>query len=146
MKLSVEDLAQVILNYDPGPDFCPFCEAELGSHAAECPFMVAAKVFRDGLKPSDFLNLPVGSKLRESHDILFAQMVEITALNIMTILARTGNDWRLLQWDEFRSELDKHGNYPPGTRKFFNYAVAHTQSAEAAKQFCPVWAKVGEGG
>ena len=46
------------------------------------------------MKPSDFRKHPLDSILQNTES-------EIVARNIMVILARTGDEFRLMEWDEY---------------------------------------------
>ena len=57
------------------------------------------------LKPSDFMGAhPFDSLMQKSES-------ETIARNIMAILGRTGNKFRLLNWDEYKKERLKDGNF-----------------------------------
>lgn len=71
---------------------------------------------------------------------------EVIAQNIMKILARTGNQWRELSWEEYESERKKDGNFSEwAEREHFKYALYYTLSAQNAAEFCEGWRKVYNG-
>lgn len=86
------------------------------------------------MKPSDFTEYPWNSKRSNFES-------EMVAVNIMVILSRTGNEWRLLPWEEYKEERLKDGNFSYKEETWFNAVVEYTTSPENAKGFCPTWAK-----
>lgn len=94
------------------------------------------------LKPSDFKSVfPWSSVLGKSEP-------EQVALNIMIILARTGNEFRPLTWDEYMQERIKDGGTDAGAhflndeKKYFDEIIEYFQSAATARLFSPKWKKV----
>ena len=64
---------------------------------------------------------------------------EVIAANIMTILKRTGNEWRQLSWEEYKEERLKDGNFTEGERKYFDMVLSYTVSADKAKMVGADW-------
>lgn len=89
------------------------------------------------MKPSDFIKEPVGSVARKAE-------AETVARNVMVILRRTGDEFRLLTWDEYKVERLKDGNFTEGEKAYFDQVVKFCRSAETAELFSPVWAEVVE--
>jgi len=87
-------------------------------------------------KPSDFAMVaPMDSLVRKSE-------AETVARNIMVILCRTGDAWRRLRWNEYRTERKKDCKQDVDVeRPLFNSVVGYTVSAMAAVVFSPEWAK-----
>jgi hypothetical protein len=69
--------------------------------------------------------------------------VECVAKNIIVILARTGNTFRKLSWDEYKAERKKDGNFTVREVGFFNKAVGYCESENLARSFCPGWGGYG---
>ena len=67
---------------------------------------------------------------------------ETIALNIITILKRTGNEWRDLSWDEYKSERLKDGGFTDGEFRYFERAKPYTLSPECAANFGGTWKKI----
>lgn len=87
------------------------------------------------LKPSDFVGLStIGS-------ILLKSEAETVAQNIMKVLSRTGNEWRELIWDEYKTERLKDGNFTDGEQRYFTQALPYCKNADTATLFCKGWAK-----
>ena len=84
------------------------------------------------MKPSDFTNFPYSSVTRNNES-------ETIARNIMVILERTGNKFRPLPWDEYKSERLKDGNFTDGEHEYFDAVIDYCKSADTAKLFSPVW-------
>ncbi len=89
------------------------------------------------MKPSDFSFTPWGSVLRNSE-------CETVARNIMVIMSRTGDTFRPLEQDEYKSERLKDGNFSEGELVFFDRVIPYCVSADTARLFSPEWANVGE--
>ncbi len=53
----------------------------------------------------------------------------------MAILARTGNEWRSLSWEEYRTERQKDGNFSEEERPHFDQVSKYCESAEDANLF-----------
>lgn len=92
------------------------------------------------MKPSNFCALPFGSVLQNTE-------AEIVALNIMKILKRTGDVWRVLSWREYKAErltdclTDKRG-FSDSELGYFNQVAMYTTSEQRASQFSPDWSVV----
>lgn len=87
------------------------------------------------LKPSDFCTHPWSSVLQNSES-------ETVAGNIMCILKRTGNKFRELPWDEYKTERLKDGNFTDGEHCLFDKVIDYCKSPDTAKLFCPDWKEV----
>lgn len=87
---------------------------------------------QDGLKPSDFNTHPWGSVKQKSE-------AETIARNIMVILARTGNKWRPLTWEEYRTERLKDKDFSDFEKRYFDEVVPFCANPDIAKQFSPAW-------
>lgn len=77
---------------------------------------------------------------------------EQIAVNIMTILKRTGDKWRELSWDEYLAERQKDGggntsNYSSShgflsEQTCFDAVQPYTVSPEKAVEFSETWAEI----
>lgn len=85
-------------------------------------------------KPSDFCNQPYASVMNKSEH-------KTIAANIMLILKRTGNKFRVLSKDEYIKERKKDGHFSMGEMGFFREVISYCTSAKMAKLFSPTWAK-----
>jgi hypothetical protein len=86
------------------------------------------------MKPSNFLGHPWDSVLKNNES-------ETIARNIMAILKRTGDEWRLLTWEEYSEERKKDGSFTERERAYFDRVVGFCGSAESAEAFAPGWGK-----
>ncbi len=90
------------------------------------------------MKPVNFMRSPMSSILQKSE-------AEWVAQNIMKILARTGNEWRKLTFEEYEKERladaenDNFGYLAAHEKKYFDQVIDYTISAEAAISFCKGW-------
>jgi len=85
------------------------------------------------LKPSNFTNYPWSSILENSES-------EIVAQNIMNILKRTGDEFRPLSFQEYKSERLKDGGFTNLEEKYFNSVIKYCGDAKSALLFCSGWA------
>jgi len=86
------------------------------------------------MNPSDF------SKIKPWNSIFHKSEAETIALNIMKILARTGNKFRELSYEEYEKERIKDGNYADWAEKpYFEMVIKYCSSAEMAKKFSLDW-------
>ncbi len=83
-------------------------------------------------KPSNFTSHPFSSVLRKSE-------AETIARNIMVILKRTGDKFRELTWDEYKTEREKDGKFSNGEKSYFDQVIGYCKSAETAKLFSKAW-------
>ena len=83
-------------------------------------------------KPADFNKQPWGSVLHNSE-------CETIARNIMVILERTGNKFRKLTWDEYKSERQKDSNFTVGEKLYFDQVIGFCRSADTAVLFSVQW-------
>ena len=85
------------------------------------------------LTPKDFATIfPLRSRFGKAE-------AEMVALNIMVILARTGNIWRKLEWNEYTRERVKDGALTDSDQYYFEKVVEHTQSPIMAERFSAEW-------
>lgn len=85
--------------------------------------------------PSDFCIIPWGSVLKNTES-------ERIAENIMIILKRTGNVFRLLTWDEYKAERLKDGNFTENEKPYFIRVMDYCLFPETAKLFSPKWMEI----
>ena len=64
---------------------------------------------------------------------------EIVARNIMSILSRTGNTFRKLDYDEYVSERLEDGNFSPVEARYFDDVIGYCKSADTAELFSSAW-------
>lgn len=84
------------------------------------------------MKPSDFLSFPAGS--------IFGRCeYEIVAQNIMSVLTRTGNEFKPLNFQEYKKERLKDKDFSEDEKFFFDNVIEFCESPEKAKTFCSVW-------
>lgn len=87
------------------------------------------------MKPSDFTNFPCSSVLRKCE-------AEQVAVNIMLILARTGDIFRDLSLEEYIKERNKDKDkYSNGEEKYFRQVLPYCKSADTAILFSTAWQK-----
>ena len=84
-------------------------------------------------KPGDYTKFPSDSVLKKWE-------CGRVAVNIMVILKRTGNEFRGLSYEEYKTERLKDGEYSDGEKPYFNKAIEHCKNAETASAFSPNWA------
>lgn len=92
------------------------------------------------MKPADFKTHPWSSITGKSE-------AETVARNIMIILARNGNEWRELPWDEYELERMKdHATARDMNLEipYFSQVLPFTMSEAAAREFSPTWKRVGQ--
>ena len=83
-------------------------------------------------KPSHFLNHPFES-------VLYKTEAETVAMNIMAILARTGDEFRKLTWEEYEAERLRDGKFSHTESWWFNEVLRYCKSADTAKLFSRDW-------
>ncbi len=87
------------------------------------------------MKPSDFDIRPWASALQNSQ-------CELIAHNIMKILKRTGNVFRALTWEEYKSERLKDINFSDREKEYFDKVIGYCKSEETARLFSKSWEEV----
>ncbi len=103
--------------------------------SAPCSFCLQSEEqAMSGLKPSNYTSHPMSSVSKEWE-------AEQIARNIMTILWRTGDEWRPLTWEEYCAERQKDGNFSEMERPYFDRVISYCKSAEDADRFCSSWRK-----
>jgi hypothetical protein len=88
-----------------------------------------------GSKPSAFSSFPYSSIFGECN-------CEVIAQNIMVILKRTGNAFRLLTWKEYSKERKQDGNFNTREERFFNKVVESCSTEAGARKFSKEWREV----
>jgi hypothetical protein len=83
-------------------------------------------------EPSNFTKFPCDS-IKQNHQ------TEQIARNIMVILKRTGDTFRLLTWKEYKKERLEDGHFTESEHRYFDDVIAYCASPETAKKFSPVW-------
>lgn len=84
--------------------------------------------------PGNFTKHPYNSITHKSE-------CETVARNIMVILSRTGNTFRVLDWNEYKAERLKDGNFTESEKTYFDRVVDYCATVESAMKFSPGWAK-----
>lgn len=91
------------------------------------------KTFENYIKPSYFADIiPMSCIFRKAEH-------EIIAQNIMTILSRTGNEFRDLSWEEYKQERLKDGNFSEREKIFFDEVIEYCSSSDKAETFSKNW-------
>ena len=79
------------------------------------------------MKPSSWTNRIFNSIFRNTEsEIIFA--------NCMTILSRTGDEWRKLTWEEYKEERLKDGNFSEYEKSYFEKVLPYTLSNTLAQE------------
>jgi hypothetical protein len=89
------------------------------------------------MKPSDFKSNPDSSVFQNSE-------TETIAGNIMTIMARNGDQWERPTWLTYKAIRIEDGNFSMRERPLFDKVWPYLKSADTAASFSPVWAKCKE--
>lgn len=84
------------------------------------------------MKPSDFCIFPWESIFNKSEN-------ETVSLNIMKILKRTGNEFRTLTFDEYRTERLKDKDFTINESKYLDEVVSYCSSEEKCRIFSKEW-------
>lgn len=84
-------------------------------------------------KPSDFTNHPFSSTEQNTE-------CEIVATNIMKVLWRTGDTFRELTEEEYRTEREKDGHFTENEMNCFEKVIGFCKSPTTAKLFSKAWA------
>lgn len=85
--------------------------------------------------PSDYAGVfPFDSVLQKTE-------AEIVCKNVVIILNRTGNEWRDLSWDEYKSEREKDGNFTQGEKRYFDEVIEYVHP-ERIRLFSKAYKKV----
>lgn len=88
------------------------------------------------MKPSDFMRIEPMNSVRQKAE------AETVARSIMIILARNGNEWRSLSWNEYEVERRKDGHFTMSEQPHFDDVVDFTVSEQMARLFSPFWKAV----
>jgi hypothetical protein len=86
------------------------------------------------MKPSDIINIfPYSSVTKDAR-------YEIVAMNIVIILKRTGDKFRLLSFKEYIRERkkDKNGN-PENEKVLFDKVINYFKTEDTVRLFCECW-------
>lgn len=85
------------------------------------------------MKPSDLVHInPCNSVLQKTE-------AEVVAINIIKILARTGNKWRKMSAEEYQTERLKDGAFTFAELVYFDDVVDYTISYDTARLFSKEW-------
>jgi hypothetical protein len=98
------------------------------------PMQTEPKILSE-LRPKDFTCEPWDSVLRNKES-------EIIARNIMKILARTGNTFRPITWEEYVIKRKEDTTECTDSESTFYQVVVYCTCAEQAIKFSPDWAKM----
>lgn len=82
--------------------------------------------------PKDFTNFPNSSVLQKCE-------AEIVAYNIMKILGRTGNKFREITWEEYRTERKKDKDFTNTESFYFDQVLPYCKSQDTAELFSLEW-------
>ena len=83
-------------------------------------------------KPSSFRNHPFSLVLAKNE-------AETVARNVMVILARTGDKFRPLLWDEYVLERGKDNMECSSEKKYFEQIIDYCKSSDTAELFSLSW-------
>lgn len=64
---------------------------------------------------------------------------ETVARNIMVILSRTGNNFRLLGWEEYKQHRMNDGNFSDVEKEYFDKVAGFCVAEESALAFSENW-------
>lgn len=85
------------------------------------------------MKPSNFSNkYPWNSVLQNAEN-------EIMCSNILKILARTGDTFRPLSFEEYKEERLKDGNFSNQEETYFNQVIDYCQNSKTLELFSKSW-------
>lgn len=82
---------------------------------------------------------PSGFRAQPMNSVKGSFEHETIARSIMVILARTGDMWRQLGWNEYEAERLKDKGFSRREQSYFNDVVGFTESEQVARLFSPVW-------
>jgi hypothetical protein len=84
-------------------------------------------------KPSEFAKKhPFGSVFQKTE-------YEVIAKNIMTILGRTGDTFRELPWEEYKTERQRDKQFTDREEGYFDSVIEYCESAKTARLFSKSW-------
>ncbi len=86
----------------------------------------------DKTKPSDFTNHPFSSVEQNCE-------CAIIATNIMKVLWKTGDTFRELTEDEYRTEREKDGHFTKKEMSCFRKVIRYCKNPDTAKLFSKAW-------
>lgn len=81
------------------------------------------------------------SKIFPSDCIYGKVEYEMVAQNVMAILKRKGDTFRLLSWVEYESERKIDGNFTEKEKEYFDKVVGSCEAEEQARRFSKEWLK-----
>ncbi len=88
------------------------------------------------MKPSDFAKVfPLDSPFKSMES-------ETVAQSIMTILARTGDTFRMLPWEEYMAQRTRDGNFSREEKIYFEEVKTFCSSEDRAIAFSKAWASL----
>lgn len=90
------------------------------------------------MKPSDF------SKQHPWNSFLGNFESEFIGRNVMIILARNGNEFRELTWDEYKKERMKDSNFQEGEKLYFDKVAKYCSTEESVGTFSKMWKEIKE--
>jgi len=82
--------------------------------------------------PKDFRIFPSSSVLQKCE-------AEQVACNVMVILYRTGNTFREITWEEYRTERKKDKDFTSTEEFYFDQVLPYCRSQDTAELFSPEW-------
>lgn len=88
------------------------------------------------MKPSDFVKVSNMGSIFQNHE------AEVVAANVMKILSRTGDNFRLMSWTEYRTEREKDGDFTTREQRFFEDVAEYCANSHGAAAFAPGWAQL----
>lgn len=94
---------------------------------------------KDSKQQQKEVNPSTFSKVHPFSSVLFKSEAETIARNIMTILKRTGDNFRRLPWEEYKEERLKDGQFSEGEKQYFDKVIDYCEDAKSATLFSPSW-------
>jgi hypothetical protein len=94
------------------------------------------KALTRGSKPSAFSSIFPYSCIYQAGEY------EVVAKNLMVVLKRTGNAFRLLTWEEYSKERKQDGNFNSREKRYFDKVVESCSTEAGARRFSNRWREV----
>jgi len=85
------------------------------------------------MKPSDICRInPIVSVFKKPE-------YETIAQNIAIILSRTGNEFKIIAWEQYRTERLKDRNFSEIEKHYFDAVVKYFKSEDTVRLFSKAW-------
>jgi hypothetical protein len=73
--------------------------------------------------------------------VFYNSETETVALNIMKILSRTGDNFRSIDWEEYKAERIKDGNFTESEKEYFVKVIPYFRDYYTVALFSSEWRK-----